>query len=148
MAAAIPWVIGAGIGTSLVGGMQEADAMEQAAGMNAAVMEENANIAEANTKEQESRYRRQVRRQMGSMRANVGGSGIQMTGSALDVLADSAAEAELDALTIRHEGKLEARSLRQNAKIERAGGKARAGARRTSAVGNALFSAGSAGTKL
>ena len=46
-------------------------------------------------------------------------SGVSMEGSALDVLEFSAANAELDALTIRYESEMEARSYRKEADLER-----------------------------
>lgn len=50
----------------------------------------------------------EARKRIGLMRANYGASGVAIEGSALDVLEESAANAELDRLTILHGGTLDA----------------------------------------
>jgi hypothetical protein len=129
----------AGIGTSYMGGKKAARAEERKAIRNAAFNMYQADIVDINAKEQEDRYRRMVRRQMGAARAAAGGSGIQMTGSALEVMGDNAAEAELQALTIRHDAKMEAASLRKRAALGLEAASATAGAMRLSSVGQSLI---------
>jgi len=131
-----------GIGTSLIGGLGGSNAEKRAAKNNALFNEYQANVVDANAKEQETRYRRLVRRQMGAARAAVGGSGVQMTGSALEVIGDSAAEAELQALTIRYEGKIQAESFMRAARLGVSAGDARAHAMRLSSVGDTLIGTG------
>lgn len=70
-----------------------------------------------------------ARRQLGKMRAGYGASGVTMAGSPLDVLEDSAREAELDRLTILQSGKLRAKRYEaqgQEAFIQGVGGAANA----------------------
>jgi len=50
----------------------------------------------------------EARKRIGLMRANYGASGVSIEGSPLDVLEESAANAELDRLTILHGGSVEA----------------------------------------
>lgn len=54
------------------------------------------------------------------MRAAYGASGVSLEGSPLDVLENSAAEAELDALTIRYKGKVGAMGSESEAATQRA----------------------------
>lgn len=58
-------------------------------------------------------------KQLGTMRANYGASGVDIdSGSPLDVLEESAAFAELDALNVRHAGEVEATGYENTARLE------------------------------
>jgi hypothetical protein len=57
---------------------------------------------------QEDQQRYADRRVISQARATVGSSGVEMSGSPLDVLAESARQAELNALYIRRGGALDA----------------------------------------
>jgi hypothetical protein len=68
-----------------------------------------ADAAQNQAAAEEARQRDRARRVLGSQLAAYGGAGIDPnSGTALDVAADSAAQVELDALTIRHGGRVHA----------------------------------------
>lgn len=106
-------LMGAGAALNFIGGMQRAQAARRAGEYNAAIAEQNAQVSLQEAKEEERRKREFMTRQMGMMRANVGRSGLANEGSINEVLQDSAAQAELEALTIRHKGELQAMAYRQ-----------------------------------
>lgn len=66
---------------------------------------------------EETQHRRQAERVQGAQRARFLASGVTETGSVLDVGAESAAEAELDALAIRYGGTLAAHRYRSEAAV-------------------------------
>lgn len=124
----------AGTVMSVMGALQQGKAASNAAKFNASVADRNALIARQQAEEDVNRQRRDTRRRMGSIRARFGASGVDLAGSPLDVIEDSAAEAELDALTIQHQGELKAQGFdinasmsRTRAKTERQAGFMRAG---------------------
>lgn len=128
-------------GMQVLGGMkaakgakQEAAGARQQAEAQAQAAEYNAKAASYEAMSEESRRRRESERQMGSIRAGRAKSGATMSGSALQVLADSAMEAEIDALSARWSGENQASLYRREAaghkqagRIATATGKSRAG---------------------
>ena len=142
----------AGAGLGAIGAIQQGKAASAAANYNAAVANNNAIIARQNAKlaqseslAEEQAVRNKTARQVGTAGAAIGASGITAEGTALDVLEETAAMGELDALTVRWHGDLKARNFQQQASgyessavLERMQGKA--------AQKNAAFSA--AGTLL
>lgn len=119
MAAALPFIqIGAAI-IGAIGSVQQGNAAKSAANYNARVAENNATLARQQAAAQEEQHRRLARRQLGQMRAAYGASGVTMEGSPLDILAQSAKDAELDALNIRYGGELKAQGLESEAVLER-----------------------------
>ncbi len=114
-----PILQGAGGMIQMAGEVHEGQAAENAAKYNASVAEHNANLSIHQSAEEERRQRVMAKRQLGDMRASYGASGVQLDGSALDVLEDSAANAELDALTIRHGGQVKASNFLNEASLER-----------------------------
>lgn len=94
----------------------------------------NARLAEQKAQLDADRRRRQARLNLGATRAAVGANGITMEGSPLDILADNAAEEELDALIIEFNGSLEAAGQRDQARAASAQG--------TAALVGSVFSAG------
>lgn len=109
-------------GMQVVGALQSGAAERAAAEHNAQMSEQEARMIEAQAKEDERRLRIASRKHLGDMRANVGASGVQMEGSVLDVLAESAATAELDAQTIRIQGRERAYAARMGASLSRSEG--------------------------
>lgn len=97
----------------------EADARAQANQYNAKVREMQAGIERQQANTREEQQRRKARQILGQQRGAIAQSGVAMTGSALDIAEESAARAELDALTIRYEGDLAARGLLADAESER-----------------------------
>lgn len=134
MAAAPLLMAGSGMVSAIgniMAGNAEADAMKA----NANTARRNAEIVRKQANEDERRFRIGSAKQIGDMRANYAASGVSTAdGSALDVLADSAATAELDALTIKHQGELKAMGFEEDA---RADDRRAAGARLRGYVGGA-----------
>jgi len=105
---------------------------------NAKVGEIKATAARADAAENERRFRRTTAQRMGALRA-----GRPTEGSALDIVADSAIEEELQALTIRHQGELQAAGLESTAALDRSkAGAAMAGG--IAGAGSALLMGASA----
>lgn len=102
-----------------VGALRKGLAGEAASDYNAQLNQRNASIARQNAAEQEQRFRRLSRKRMGELRSHFGASGFGLSGSAIDALADSAVQEELDALTIRYEGELKAQGLDASAGLDR-----------------------------
>lgn len=63
-------------------------------------------------------YRIQAGQQLGTIRASYAANGVGMSGSALDVLAVSAMNAELNALTIVHKGEIQAEGYESQARLD------------------------------
>ena len=89
-----PTLMTLGTGMGVMGAMQAGRAGQQAAAFNM----ESARMEGA---AKEAAQRRESSRQLGSIRAGISKSGARMEGTPLMVLAESAANAEIDALTTR-----------------------------------------------
>lgn len=83
-------------------------------------------LAEEDAKVTEARQRQLSYKMLSSMRAGYGASGVTLEGSPMDVLENSAANAELDALLIRHRGQVEKISHQYQASSDRYAGHASA----------------------
>jgi hypothetical protein len=103
---------GIGAVVSAVGVVAGAAAQANAAEYEAKLADRNAQIIRQQTDAEVSDQRRQNRRRLAAIRAQYGASGLDFSGSALDVLDDSALEAELDVSRIKYQGSL--RALEQN----------------------------------
>lgn len=110
---------GAAAASSAVGAIYEGNAKAGAAEYNATVADQNAKLSSQQGAENERRTRVMGRKVLGSIRAGYGASGVTMEGSATDVYEESAATAELDALTARHSGEVKAYEYENEAKLER-----------------------------
>ena len=108
----------AGTAVAAVGTLAAASNSAAAHRYNADMAKQNAVLARQAAAEREARFRRESRQRMGAMRAGFAGQGL-LTGSAIDALADSAAQEELEALSIRYEGELQARGYTSRATTER-----------------------------
>lgn len=95
--------------------LAEADAADY----NAALADQNAVLTRQAAAENARRLRVQTTKQLGSIRARYGASGVALSGSALDVLEESAAAAELDRLTVIHEGDVKAIAFDNEAQLNR-----------------------------
>lgn len=113
----------AGSAVSAIGSIVQGQAASDAAGFNAQVAEQNATMTRQQGAEDERRFRVSAKKHLGDMRANYGASGIQLDGSALAILEESAATAELDALTIKHGANVRARAYEQEADLARYSGR-------------------------
>ncbi len=118
MAAAPLIMAGVSTAVGMAGSANQAAGAQAAAGYNAAVKEQQATAAVAQSAEDERRLRISSRSQLGGIRNAIGASGIQTEGSALEVLQSSASNAELDALTVRHQGQMKAWAYRAGANLD------------------------------
>lgn len=106
-------------GLTAIGQLNQGESEAQAAEYNAQVNDQNANASLTQSSALEGRQRILAKKQIGQARAAYGASGVQIEGTPEDVLGDSAAAAELDALTIRHAGEVRALSYRNEASLDR-----------------------------
>jgi len=137
MADPVTWVM---IGAAVIGAggaVYSAESARQAGKYQSAIAKRNAAIAVQQAEVSEAAARRDARRQIGAIRAGYGAAGVVGSeGTPLDVLEESAAEAELDALTIRYQGSIGAIGQGDEGRLARMRG------RSTSTAG--YFQAGSA----
>lgn len=98
-----------------VGALAQAEGQAQAAEYQQRVAYNNSVLATKQAEFDEKRQRIKSKKELGAMRAAYGASGVQIDASALDVLEESAAAAEMDALNIRHGGQLRAIGYRNEA---------------------------------
>lgn len=108
-----------GLGT-LYGG-QVADKVGK---YSAAMDMQNAKLEEEQAAVGEDRQRRMSYKALSSIKAGYGAAGVTLEGSPLDVLEESATNAELDALLIRQGGQARAARYRASALLARYEGKA------------------------
>jgi hypothetical protein len=111
---------------SAVGAIQQGNAQARQFKEQAAVNEYNARVSERDAQQavitasaKQEQYRQQARRELGRQRAAQAESGLAAAGSVLGVLDQSAVDAELDALALAQEGDLQARTLKQQAGLDR-----------------------------
>lgn len=96
----------------------EAQAKFEASHENARISGINAGYALEQAADQERQQRISAAQQLGVMNANYGAAGVTKNGSVLDVLQSSAANAEKDALNIRHAGQLRSWGFLQGANLD------------------------------
>lgn len=99
-----------------------ANAADQAGKANAQVAEINARSARQMGASNESRVRRESAQILGAQKVGFAKAGVQMTGTALDVAAESARAAELDALMARYAGRSESAAYLTQANVARSSG--------------------------
>lgn len=87
----------------------------------------NARLAQAEAESRERAQRAESERRMGNLRASIGKSGATSAGTPLLVLAESAANAEIDALNTRYGGAVQSSLYRSAASDARRAGTIRAG---------------------
>ena len=109
------------IGTafSVIGTLSQAQSASNAAKYNAKVAENNAISARQQGAAAEEAQRRRAEKQIGSMQAAYSASGVSMEGSPLDIMAESAGLAELDAQNIKYNYKLKELGYQNTADLER-----------------------------
>jgi hypothetical protein len=117
---------------------------QQAGEYNAQVAEQNAALARQQAFEEARRTRIQGRKVIGDMAANYGHSGIGIQGSALDVLMESTANVELDALTKEHSGFTKASMFEGEAEMDRSMGSEARTSSYFSAAGQLMAAGGTA----
>ena len=113
------------VASTALGAMAQAgqrQALEQRAAYQAAVLRNNEALANMMADEArrrgevaEARQREKTKQLLGTQTARLAGQGTDLSGSALDILGDSAAAGELDALTVRSNAAREAWAHRTRA---------------------------------
>lgn len=139
-AGAIGTVAGAGI--KAYAAIRDGNLKAAAEDANAQSAEQNAQLTEMQAAEEERRQRILARKQIGDMRANYAASGVTLEGSPMEVLEESAMQAELDALTIKYMGKTRATQYRNQAAFSRYASKEYKFGGRLSAAGSILGGVG------
>lgn len=112
----------AGDAISAIGSINQGKADAMAGEYNAQTAEQNAKYSLTQSAENERRQRIVSKKFLGDIRSTYGASGITADASALDILEESAANAELDALTTRHEGQVKAAGYMSDARFSRISG--------------------------
>lgn len=121
-AAAVPLMVGS-TALNVVSARNDAKAAEASSNYNATVAGQNAVLAKQNAEVQENEARLEARRNLGTAMARAAAGGGSIDGSVVDALASQAMFDELNALTVRHRGELEALGFTNTAKLDRANAK-------------------------
>lgn len=123
MAAALP---GIAVGLTALGMVSQASAekrvansQEQAAHFNAGLAQRDAAMTRDQAKADIALLEREKFRNIGAARAQYGASGVTLDGSPLDVLEQSAYNAELDKQTVLYKSEVEATGYTDSATLER-----------------------------
>tara|TARA_E500000318_G_scaffold70171_1_gene64898 strand:- start:759 stop:1181 length:423 start_codon:yes stop_codon:yes gene_type:complete len=128
------------------GNQAAAKAARQTAEFNAQVAENEAVVLQRRKVDEEANMRKQSDRLIASQRVATAASGIQMSGSALDALADSYFNTEMDALRIQYAADIEQTAKASEAALSRAEGRARSTALKTASYQSLLAGAEKAAT--
>ena len=123
MAAGIA-VIAVGTVVNAFGQIQQGKAQQKWGSYNAAVAERDAETARLNAEYEAGVQRKETQKLLGRQRALYGKSGVTLEGSPLLLMAETAAEGELDALMIERGGKMRAQGYRSEATLSRMKGSA------------------------
>ena len=115
--------MGLGSATGALGAIFSGQSARMAAEYNAQIAEQNARLTLQQGAEDERKTRVIARKTLGQMRANYGASGVTMEGSPVEIMAESAAAAELDALNVRYQAQSKAAMLRAGAQLDLMQGK-------------------------
>lgn len=110
------------------GTVMQASAMRAQGKAESAAAEFNARSAEQEAAAKESLIRQEAARRMGTIRSQIGKSGATSAGTPLLVLAESAANAEIDALNAQYTGQRQAALYRAGGANAKAQGRVMAGA--------------------
>lgn len=124
-------------GTQILGGIAGAQSELMQGQVEAKAATFNAFLEERAGMQRSAAIRRQARKYKGSQRTAIAKSGVTLQGSALDAIAATAAQAEVDAVNTRREALVNAEMLRRQAKFAKQGAKMRAGATLLSSFGQA-----------
>jgi hypothetical protein len=143
----------AAAGAAVVGGimgykgnMAAAKNAQAVADYNAEVAENEAVLLARAKRDQEEGLRKQSDRLEGAQRAAISKSGVQIKGSALQTLADTYFNTEMDAAMIQYAGDVEQVQKQSEAALTRAEGGARASSLKYAAYGSLLTGAQQAAT--
>jgi len=128
------------------GNQAAAKAARQTAEFNAQVAENEAIILQRRKIDEEANMRKQSDRLIATQRVATAASGVQMSGSALNALADSYFNTEMDALRIQYAADIEQTAKASEAALTRAEGRARSTALKTASYQSLLAGAEKAAT--
>ncbi len=115
-------IAAAGAVMGAVGSLQQGRAARAAGEYNHNLLKMQARMIRDKAKQDEQQLIIGARKQVGSMKAAYAASGVTMEGSPMDVFEESLRMANMDALTIRHQGEMNARMREYEAKMARFGG--------------------------
>lgn len=119
----MPWVaaaaVVAGTAISAYGQIKSSQAQSNASDFDAAKAEQNATLSVAQAGEDERVFRVGLRKSLGTMRTQYAASGLQVAGTAADIIGESAANGELDALKLRHAGSVKAAGYQSDVSLDR-----------------------------
>lgn len=119
------------------GSISQGNANAAAANYNADIASQNAALTRAQGAENERKARVAARKQLGDMKASAGATGVSAD-SYFDVIGESAANAELDALNVRYDAESRATAYDNEARIQRFSAKQSKTAGRINAVSSLL----------
>lgn len=139
-----PLIIAAAIAAA--GAIKKGQSAKKQGDYNAKIEERNAAVARDQANAAALRQQRSANKIIGGMRAAYGAAGVSVEGSPLDVLEESAGQAELDRLTILHNGELKAIGAIDNAALDRARGAEAESSGYVNAVGKLFSAYGSKGS--
>lgn len=123
---------------SVVSSIGQASQQKQAAKYNQKIAENQAIGARQEAAASADRQRRNASKTIGSMQASYAASGVALEGSPLEVLEESARNAELDRLSILWNGESRAQGAMNTASLEKARGKNAMASGYLSAAGSAF----------
>lgn len=128
-------------GIEAASSISEGQQIDKLSKYNAAISKSEGVAAEQKAEYDEALHRDRVRKAISSQRTGIGATGIDISGTAALGLEESAMAGELDALAIRHGGKIEKERAFKTAALEKAKGRSakRAGVLR---AGTSLLTAG------
>lgn len=118
MAVAAVAAMAAGSGLSAIGSIYQGQANENVAKFNAQVANQNAESVIGQGKELARRALVNSRKMLGAERAGFAAAGVTQTGSAQWVMRNSAAQGELDALTIQNNAATKAIAFKNEAMLD------------------------------
>lgn len=109
----------AGTAMTAIGQIRQGQAAKAAADYNAQVANNNAIVAEQQSQSQAMVQGRRAMMQNGGLLANMAANGVEVgEGSPIDILSQSAANAEMDRQNIVYNGRVKAQSLRNQAQLD------------------------------
>lgn len=115
---------GIGTGISVMGQIEQGRSQKKWGEYNAQVAERDAETARMNAEYEAGLKRKESERLLGRQRALYGKAGVTLEGSPLLLMAETAAESEMDALMIERGGKLQAQRYRSEATLSKMKGAA------------------------
>lgn len=109
-----------GMAMTAISAISQASSEKNSANYNAKIADQNATAARLAADANAKRQKVNAEKSIGSMEAAFSASGVSSNeGSAIDVMAESARNAELDYQTIKHGGELQALGYENTARLER-----------------------------